>query len=372
MMKSNFIQSLAVLLGTIIGVGLFSLPYITSRVGFWVMLGYFLVLGAVLILIKLIYGEIVLRTKGTHRLPGYAGIYLGPSGKAVACVTNLFGFAGSLLAYLIVGGSFVFLLLGPYFGGSVKIYVLLFFAAGALLIYFGIKSIAQLELVLLIFFFLILVLIFWQGYELIDASRLFIFDRAHLFLPYGAVLFSLAGTSLIPEIREMLKDRPKDFKKVVVWAILISALTYLCFILVVVGVTGQGTSRDAIGGIKAVLGDGVVSLALFFGFLTVFTSFLTIGLTFQKTIWRDLGIDRRLAWALACFLPLALYFLGLDDFLATISVVGGVFLGVDMILLALIYLRVKARDRLPCVVVYSLILFFVLGAVYEVYYFLFG
>jgi len=35
------IYALATLSGTIIGVGLFSLPYITLKVGFWVMLGYF-------------------------------------------------------------------------------------------------------------------------------------------------------------------------------------------------------------------------------------------------------------------------------------------------------------------------------------------
>ncbi|MAF20621.1 MAG: hypothetical protein CMI55_02985, partial [Parcubacteria group bacterium] len=82
-MKRSFIYALSTLVGSIIGVGLYSLPYITARVGIWVMLFYFLVLSLVSILIGLIYGEVILRTKGLHRLPGYAEKYLGLGAKRI-------------------------------------------------------------------------------------------------------------------------------------------------------------------------------------------------------------------------------------------------------------------------------------------------
>ena len=110
-MNNKLFQALAVLIGTIIGVGLFSLPYITAQIGILTMLFYFLILGAVMILISLIYSEVALRTKELHRLPGYAEKYLGSKAKKIAFVSNGFGLTGALLAYLIVGGEFLFSLL---------------------------------------------------------------------------------------------------------------------------------------------------------------------------------------------------------------------------------------------------------------------
>ncbi|MFH1671423.1 MAG: aromatic amino acid transport family protein [Candidatus Portnoybacteria bacterium] len=378
MKKNNFFKALATLIGTIIGVGLFSLPYITSKVGIWTMLSYFLILGTVTILINFIYGEIVLRTKKSYRLPGYAGKYLGKWAKRIVFLSNGLGLSGALLAYLVIGGSFLFSLFGPVFGGNYYFYVLVTFSIGALLIFFGIKSIARAESFLLIFFFFVLIFIFKKSFPVIEINNLFNFNLSDIFLPYGAILFSISGATLIPEVKEMLGKNSKSLRKVIFFSVLISILVYLFFILIVTGITGQDTSQDAISGLKNVLSNGVVALALVFGFLTVFTSFLTIGLTLKKILWYDMGIKKNLSWALACFVPLILFFLGLNNFITIISLVGGVFIGVDVTMMILTYLKAKKHGdlepvyslNLPRFLVYSLILFFILGAAYEIYYFI--
>jgi len=377
MEKSNIFQSLSVLVGTIIGVGLFTLPYITVRSGVWTMLFYFLLLSAVTILIKLIYGEIVLRTKDIHRLPGYVGKYLGGKWKRVSFFSNALGLTGALLVYLIVGGNFLYALFGQSFGGGRTLYTLILFAVGAVLIYFGIKSISAIESLSLVLFFVVLFLIFQKGFSLVGVGNFFSFDWKYFFLPYGAILFSLSGTSLIPEVREILGSRPQDLKKVIYWAIAVAVLVYLSFIFIIIGITGQSTTPDAITGLKNVLNDGLVGLALIFGFLTVFTSFLTIGLTLKKILWYDMGFKENLSWFLACLPPLALYLTGWDNFITIISLVGGVFLGVDVTLMILTYLKAKKYGdlkpayslNLPRLLVYALILFFILGAIYEIHYF---
>ena len=83
-MNKRFFQALAILMGHIIGVGIFSLPFIASRVGIWTMLFYFLILGGITILFELLYGEVILRTREKHRLPGYAEKYLGGWAKKEA------------------------------------------------------------------------------------------------------------------------------------------------------------------------------------------------------------------------------------------------------------------------------------------------
>ena len=106
-MKSFFkyyIYPTATLCATIIGVGIFSLPFITSRVGLWAMLGYFFVLGTLVILIHLFFGELSLKTPDYKRLPGFARFHLGVWAEIIALITIIFGMFGALLAYLVVGG----------------------------------------------------------------------------------------------------------------------------------------------------------------------------------------------------------------------------------------------------------------------------
>lgn len=374
----NFLKAFATLTGTIIGVGLFSLPYITSKVGIWVMLFYFFVLGTVVILIGLFYGEVALRTESLCRLPGYAEKYLGSSAKKISFISCSLGLTGSILAYIIVGGSFLNALMEPFFGGSNLIYTLVFFTVGASLIYFGVKSIARIEFLLLVLLFVVLVLIFNRGSDLIEIKNLFVFDLKYLFLPYGAILFSLSGSSIIPEIKEILKDSPKKLKSVIISAILVSALVCFVFIFLILGITGQNTSSEAIAGLGRTINNGVVEMALIFGILTVFTSFITLGLTFKKMLWYDLKLKKDLAWVLACFIPLSLFLLGFNNFIVIIGLTGGVFLGIDVVLIVLIYLKAKTKgDLVPAYnlnpsrfLVYFLILFFALGVFYEIFYFI--
>jgi len=377
-MNKKFFQALAILIGHIIGVGIFSLPYIAARVGIVMMLFYFLIISLVVILFELLYGEAILRTKGKHRLSGYAEKYLGNWAKYLAFVSSGLGAIGALLAYIIVGGGSLGAILIPLLGGTSSLYIFIFFALGALLIYVGIKSIAQTEFILLIFFFVILGLIFYKGFSVINLDNLFVFDIKYLFLPYGAILFSLAGTSMIAEVKELLIDKAKNLKRVIILATLIAGFVSLFFTFLILGITGSDTTPEAIIGLKNHLGNGVVVLALLFGLLATFTSFLTMGLTLKKTLWYDFKVNKHISWAVACFLPLSLYLFGLTDFIKIISISGGTLLAINAILMIFIYLKAKTHGdlepgynlKLPKILVYSLILFFILGALYQLIYFI--
>jgi len=369
----KIIYAIATLSGTIIGVGLFGLPYITLKVGFWVMLGYFLVLGILAILIHLFFGELAIITPDFKRLPGFAQIYLGKGGQIVAYISTILGLFGALLAYLIVGGEFFTELLSPFFGGSSLFYTLFYFIIGAFLIFYGIKTIAQVEFWGLVLFFIILFAIFFRAASFINIENLFIGhwllvsgQWSNLFLPYGVILFSLWGAALIPEVEEMLAEQKKIILKIIPIAILIPALVYLFFIYLVLGITGPQTTETALPGLRQVLGDGIVSLALLFGLLTTFTSFITLGLTLKKVFWYDLKLRKNLAWAITCFLPLILYLAGIKSFIAVIGLVGGIMLAFDGILILLMYKKIKPER---VVFIYPLILVLLGGIIYSIIYF---
>ena len=369
-MKS-LIYPLSVLLSTIIGVGFFALPWITSKVGIWTILFYFLFLGLIVVFLHLLFAEVVMRTKGIHRLPGYARLYLGKWGEVIASIVTIFSLGGALLAYFIIGGMFLYSLFSPIFGGNINIYTLIYFFSGAFLIYFGIKSITIIGFVSVILFIVILLTIFWQGFNLIETKNLFNFNLTYALLPYGAILFSFWGMSLIPEIKEMMIGKEKELKKIISLSVIIAALIYLFFIFIVTGISGNVVSEDAISGLRGFVSNWVIGIALFFGILTTFTSFLTLGLTLKKVFWYDFKLPKILAWFLACFGPLIFFFLGMKDYIIAIGLVGGVMLGIEGILIILMHSKAKIRGEknppwsisLPKFLSYFLILILILGVI---------
>ncbi len=364
----KLIYAISTLSGTIIGVGIFALPYITLKAGFWVVLGYFVVLGFLVILIHLIFGELALKTPDYKRLPGFAKIYLGTFGEKIAYVSTILGSLGAILAYLIVGGEFLENLLSPVFGGSNFFWTTVYFLLGALLIFFGIKIVAKVEFFSLILFFFVLILLFFAGKGLISKENLFITNwelkLENFFLPYAPILFSLWGASLIPEIEEMLKDRKFMLKIVIFVSILIPILVYSAFVYLILGICGEKTTPSALVGLKSFLGEGITGLTLFLGTLTTFTSFITLGLTLKKIFWYDLQIGKNLSMILATLPPYVLFLCGVNQFLSVISIVGGIFLGVDGILILLMYRKIQ-RSSIKNLLLYPLFLILVSGILFQ-------
>ena len=362
----TLVLSVSTLSGTIIGVGIFALPYITLQVGFWIMFGYFLFSATVIILIHLFFGELALKTPDLKRFPGFAKIYLGNWGEKVAGIASILGIFGAILAYFIVGGEFLTEMLSPIFGGSNLLYTLFYFIIGAGLIYFGINAIAQVEFWGLVLFFLALILMFFKGFSQIQIQNLFPKpDFSKFFLPYGPLIFSLWGTSLIPEVEEMLGKNKKLIKKVIFISILIPVLVYLLFIFLVLGITGFQTTESALTGLRSFLGGGIVSLAIFCGVVTTFTSFIALGLTLRNVFLYDLKMNKNLAWAITCFVPLILFLSGIKSFISVISFLGGVMLGLEGILILIMYQKIRPERKFL-----SFVLFLILlgGFIFELIY----
>ena len=378
----TFIRALSVFLGTVIGVGIFGLPFVALKAGFFVAVVYFVFMALIVVSFHIIYGEIVLGTEGIHRLPGYVERYLGRKWKNVVFAIAGVGLAGSLLAYLIVGGEFLNSLLSSYLGGNSIFYTLLFFSLGSYLIFRGIRSVSWIELSLLVVFFIILIVFFARSLPFINAEYLAVIDLKFLTFPYGVILFSLWGAAVVPEIKEMLvktKNLGKkvnvrsSLRRVIIWGAVLSAFVYLFFIFIVLGVSGFLTSEEAISGLASTLGGNVIKLGFAFGIISCFTSFIALGLTLKKIFWYDFGFSKNFAWFVTCFLPLILFLLGMRKFIEIIGFVGAVSIGIEGIIIVYLYrefLRQKLFVKMNPVL-YLLVGVFALGIIFEAFYFLF-
>src|SRR3989338_8075254 len=142
---NSFTLALSTLVGTIVGAGIFGIPFAILKSGIVPGLFYLFLLGCIICLLHLFFGEICLRTSGKHRLVGYAGIYLGKTGKAVATLTLLFVLIGSLLAYLILVGEFSEIVFGGLIPLSSVLFTVLFSVCAFFLVLSGRQLITKIE-----------------------------------------------------------------------------------------------------------------------------------------------------------------------------------------------------------------------------------
>lgn len=366
----NFLFATAVLMSTIVGVGIFGLPYSGAQSGFLVAAVFLFVLTLIMIFLHLLYGEIVSRTKEKHRLAGYAGHYLGKWAKRIVASSIIISFYGSLLAYIIIGGNFLYIIFSSFLTNiSPIVFNLIFFVIGAIVIYFGIRLIAELDFLMGIFLILIVLLIFYFGFPQIDISNLKTINLNNFFLPYGVILYALAGATAIPEIKEIFSQNGKRYKKAIILGTLIPAILYFIFMATVIGLTGSQTSIEAIRGLTDLLGKKIILPGALFGFLATISSFFMVGLSLKKTFWYDFKVNKNLSWLLVCSVPLILFILGFRAFIPIIVILGGLMGAIEGTAIVLIYKKAKKYGiqkadynlKVPDILRYIVISIFVLG-----------
>lgn len=167
---------------------------------------------------------------------------------------------------------------------------------------------------------------------------------------------------MIPEIEEFLGEKKAQLKKIILTSLIIVILFYLVFIFIILGSLGFNTTPTALPGLTQIFGEKFGRLGLFFGLITTFTSFIVLGLTLKEIFCYDLKIKKNLAWVLACFIPFFIFLIGLKSFITVISLIGGVMLGIDGILILLMYKKIKPRKIF---LIYLLTLIFLGGIIYE-------
>jgi tyrosine-specific transport protein len=366
----NYFYPIAVFSGGIIGVGFFSLPYIAMKAGIWVMLAYFIILTALIVSVHLIFAQISLKTPDFKRFPGFVGHYLGKRGEAIALFATIIGTYGVLLAYLIIGSEFLKNIFQPYFGGSAILYTLIYFSVVSLIVWLGINVIAKAEFWILCFLFLSIIFIFVKGFLLIKLGNFPVapssLDWKNLFLPYGPVMFSLWGVGLIPEVEEMVIGNKGSIKKVIIFATVIPVIFYLLFTFLILSITGFQTTESAFIGLKNFFGAGPMIIIFLAGMFTTITAFITQGLTLRKVFAYDLKINDSQAFIITCSVPLILLLMGVNAFIPLLSFVGGFLLGIDGILILLMYKKIGGKN----IIIYPLSLIFLAGIIYEIVYFI--
>ena len=377
MPNKKFFLALAVLMGTIVGAGIFGLPFVISKSGIIPGFFYFFVLGLAVLVLHLMFGETVLRTEGKMRLSGYSEKYLGRNGKLMVTISTIMGITGSLLAYIILGGNFLKIIFSSVINLSAFQFGFIFWIILIYFIFKGMKIIAPAAVFTNIAFFIIIFLVVSFLLPEFSIKNFNLINPDYIFLPYGIIMFSLTGFAAIPEITDILKspEEKKVFKKVIIISSLISIILYLIFSLGVVGVSNGKTSEEALSGLVPFLGKKIIILGALFGVITIADSFLIICLYFKNTLIYDYHFPKISASLVASCLPLFL-FLKFRDFTQVVGFAGTILGTIEGIIILLIFKKArKLGDRnpeyslnIPNYFIYLIMVILLLGMSFELFY----
>ncbi len=339
MKNKKFWQAVFLLVGTVIGAGIFSLPYAFLTSGWLFSLLGLIALTLVTLVINFFYAQVIVGTKGDHQLPGYAKKYLGAWGKWLGFFCIFFSALGAMLAYVILGGDFLGLLFGHPPGILLS---LLFWSWGAFLVWGGIKTISVIESWLTVILIGVCLLVPILGLPFFKSSNLVLKGSSSLAF-YGPALFSLSGLGVIPEVEELLRKKRSLLPWAIVLGILIPALVYFIFGFGILGISGAATTSDALTGLIA-YSPLLVKIGALAGVLATFTSFLSLGNVLREMFYRDLKVSQKTAQFTSVFLSVPAVFLTLSSFLPLISITGSLAIGSGSLLVLLIFLKKFANQ----------------------------
>lgn len=365
----RILRDAGVIVATTIGAGIFALPYIFLQSGFWLSAFYLLLLSLIIIFAHILYWR-VLDVAGEHRrFLGLAKTYLGSIGYLFAIVAVLVGLLLTLVIYLILGTRLLQTFL-PSLGENYRL--ILFWAFAALPLLFKERKILLLENLGSLGIAAIIIFIFaGNGFSKLPVTPAVSFTS--LLLPFGVLLFSLAGWTAIEPLyasRKNKKSQASSWKLLLILGTLFSGILYVMFVLGIFA--GASTvTPDTISGFLGLAGPEKFVLALL-GIFAIWTSYEPIGLEIKNALSRDLRWRQPLGLAFIVFLPLILILIGLNNFLKVIGLAGGVFLSLQYLLILFISRCALRLSRIQTFILSLSSLVFILGMIYEVYYFMLG
>jgi amino acid permease len=342
----KFIRAVATLVGSVMGVGVFGLPYVFARAGFSAGLLALFVLSTLTLCVLFMYADVVAHTPGELRFAGILEKYLGRGWAKVGMVTAAFGLWGAMLAFMVAGGDLLGLLVGWDGATGRTALALALAAAVAAISSRGLAFVAGFETWMLGLLSFLFLFVAFAALPHADARNLAAAPAPGAWLAlYGVTFFSLnGGMAAVPEMRALLGKRRARLPYAVFLGMTLVTALYALFTFAVVAATGARTSEFAVDALAPLIGGSFGTVGGTLAVLSVFSIFLVVSVELQSTFRFDARLPRMVAWALALAVPAALYLAGVRSFIGILGFIGAVFAGVNSVLVLMAYDKMRSSN----------------------------
>lgn len=317
-MGGRYFTAIGTIVGTIVGAGILALPYAISQAGFIIGVALILLIGLASILITMYTGELSFKLKKIHQLPVLISRLKHPKVRATVLALQILILDGAILAYLIAMGASLQGILGiPYW-----LSVLLVFALAAPIVYKGYMAVEEAESTLSAIKIFLILLVSIVVILSLKIGNLTTINTGNILEPFGVILFALMAFTVVPEIREELDNKPRDFNKAIIIGTTIAMAVYIFFSAAFIGAFGPGVAAIATNS----LGSG--SYSILFYILTIFlviTPYIALSLVIIDSLNFDFSVKRNYSFWITVLIPLALALIGFN-FAHVLEVIGGILL----------------------------------------------
>lgn len=339
------ISAAGILAGTIIGAGMFALPFIAAEAGILWTLFIGGVCIASFVVLHRMYADIVV-WGGEPKFALYAEEFLGRWAFWPAIFAVALGMLFVLAIYLVLSASFAALIAPTFYG----IFPLLFWFGATLSMVLPLRLLARLETGGTVLMCIIAAVVFLYGLgNIADINPSFSprqFNVNTLLLPFGPLLFAFAGRTAIPSVVRSMRGRSRGFlKKTILLGTIIPAIVYALFILGVWGLS-NGITIDAVSGMVKAPPELLIALGIL-GLLALFTSYVVVAISVRDVLEKDLGYSWIVGTGIVTIFPLAMYEANIASFLTLVSFVGGTFLVIESLLVLWMWRGARLLGRLP-------------------------
>ena len=354
----------AIVAAATIGQGVFALPYVIQTAGWLVTLGYFVAIIAAVSVAHVLYLRTLRKVEGKERLLGLAKKHFGAVGFWVGFLAIVIGLLLGFVAYLVIGAQFIMILFPaiPLAVARGILWLLL-----ACLIWGSEGKIAWLETAGVALISCAVLFIFFSGHPDVAFANIPLAVPQNFFLPFGAVLFSLAGWTSVEQIYELSDSKAKKGLGIFIAGTTFAALLYWLFALG--AISDSHVAMDTISGIGAwpLWRRDVLAII---GLSTIGVVSIPLAREIRGALEKDLAWNSTVSRLLIIFLPLVVVLSGFNDFLVIVSLAGGVFISTQYLLIVSVGRRTLALSSREKILMDVLSVVFVFSAIYSIYTFI--
>jgi amino acid permease len=353
-----FFRSVFLQISGIVGSGIFALPYLFSNSHFYISSLALLSAFIVTAIINHFYVDIILATDGDHQLSGYAQKYFGPKLKFFSLLVIILLAFGAIFTYEKLFINF-FQIFFP--GFSIPIIFTIFFILSAVTHLSHLKFLKQIsEFIPIIVLFIPAVLLFYCLFLPSVPVVPIIAKNNFGFIIFGALLFSLSGFTVIPEMEELLRHHSHKNRLLPLSSLVglsLSVLFYLIFSYSVIRISGNQLTPDSVTGIfntVPLLGK----LIAFLGLIITFKATQSFLLILRELFYRDFHLNKKISDFLPLIFIILPLFLFSLSFLKVISFTGSITIFLSAVIICLIRHRLPHNSLVNILIIFEILFLF--------------
>ena len=356
-------KTIIIVAAATIGSGVFALPYVIQVSGWLLSLGYFIAITAIVSLAHVLYLRTLTAVGEKERLLGLARKYFGAAGFWTGFFAIVIGLLLSFVIYLVIGTQFIQII---FSGIPPQLALALFWLALATLVFKSEGKVAGFEAAGVGLIFLAILFIFFSGHPLHALANTPLVDPRNIFLPFGAILFALAGWTSVEQVYELKKgaNETRDLFGVFMIGAALAAILYWLFALGILGAVPHVTAStlSSIAGWPFWKRDVLAAI----GLLALGVVSIPLAREIRGALEKDLGWNSLISRLAIILIPLAVVISGFNDFLVIIGLAGGVFISTQYLLIIAVgrrTLRLSTREKILLDVLMAI---FVSAMIYEI------